>query len=265
MSGSDEVRQRAAEAASRARQHVRRVAVEVFGAVAVEEPVEGFRVLTRARLDDPLLGVRAALLVFEVAAGQMRGWALEARGAGRSWAEVAGALELDEQDEENGPPDQVAWEWLVEHRPPHPNRRYRFEPASTVWTCTTCRARVRDTGPFASHPSDREQGHAPGCARHAAAIARWRAGLDDDEDDERDDDGEAEVGDGEDDVTEHAYAGGKQLDMRDGSVAPDELPGCETCRVIGPLLTGEGTSGRSWRCDTCGESWSARPEGGQQR
>lgn len=265
MSGPDEVRQRAAEAASRARQHVRRVAVEVFGAVTVEEPVHGFRVLTRTQLDDPLLGVRAALLLFEVAAGQMRGWALEARGAGRSWAEVAGALELDEQDEDDGPPDQVAWEWLIEHRPPHPSRRYRFEPASTVWTCTTCRARVRDTGPFASHPDDREQGHAPGCARHAAAIARWRAGLDDDGHDKRDDEGGAVVGDDEDDATEHGDTEDDITENADGLVAPDELRGCETCRVIGPLLTEEGTSGRSWRCDTCGESWSARPEGGQQR
>jgi hypothetical protein len=32
--------------------------------------------------------------------------------------------------------------------------------------------------------------------------------------------------------------------------------GCEACRVVGPLLTGPGTSGRSWRCDTCGEVWS---------
>ena len=95
-----------------------------------------------------------------------------------------------------------------------------------------------------------------GRKRHAAAIARWRAGLDDEDDDR----GGAEVGEGEEDVTEHDVT-----ESGDGLVAPDELRGCETCRVIGPLLTGEGTSGRSWRCNTCCESWSARPEGGQQR
>ena len=44
-----------------------------------------------------------------------------------------------------------------------------------MWTCTTCRARVRDTGPFASHPDDRETGHLDDCARRAAALEAWRA------------------------------------------------------------------------------------------
>ena len=46
-------------------------------------------------------------------------------------------------------------------------------PSSAVWTCTTCRARVRDTGPFASHPDDRETGHLDDCARR---LRRSRPG-----------------------------------------------------------------------------------------
>lgn len=30
--------------------------------------------------------------------------------------------------------------------------------------------------------------------------------------------------------------------------------GCDACRVMGPLLTAPGTSGRSWRCE-CGQVW----------
>lgn len=37
-----------------------------------------------------------------------------------------------------------------------------------------------------------------------------------------------------------------------------EAAGCEACRVVGPLLTAPGTSGRSWRC-ACGQVW---PGGG---
>jgi len=32
-------------------------------------------------------------------------------------------------------------------------------------------------------------------------------------------------------------------------------PGCDACRLIGPLLTAPGTSGRSWRCE-CGKVWA---------
>lgn len=30
--------------------------------------------------------------------------------------------------------------------------------------------------------------------------------------------------------------------------------GCDACRIMGPLLTATGTSGRAWRC-VCGEVW----------
>lgn len=29
------------------------------------------------------------------------------------------------------------------------------------------------------------------------------------------------------------------------------------CAEIGPLLVGPGTSGRAWRCGTCGRTWTA--------
>lgn len=36
---------------------------------------------------------------------------------------------------------------------------------------------------------------------------------------------------------------------------PDIAKGCDACRVLGPLLTASGTSGRTWVCE-CGAAWS---------
>lgn len=160
------------QAAWRTRDLVRGVAVTAFDAIEHREPIEGFHELSRPALDDPLAGVRAGRLVSDVAAGQLREWALRARGAGRTWDDVGEALELPAALE-GGTRAEAAWEWLVEHRPPAPSREPGC-PGSAVWTCTTCRGRVRDTGPFASHPDDRETGHVDGCTRQAAALQAWR-------------------------------------------------------------------------------------------
>lgn len=180
----------------RVRELVLRLAVEAFGASAVQEPVEGFSVLTRTRLDEPLAGVRAARLVSDVAAGALREWALTKRGAGSSWADVADALNLRHEHPDSSAAElaEVAWEWLIEHQPPAPRARGLNAPggggcpASAVWTCTSCQARVRDTGPYEPHPADREQGHRPACRRHAAEIATWRREVrwDDEQHDEPD-------------------------------------------------------------------------------
>ena len=82
------------QAASSTREHVRRVAVNAYGAAERQEPIEGFHGLSRPVLDEPLAGVRAGRLVADVAAGALREWALRARGAGRSWDEVGAALDL---------------------------------------------------------------------------------------------------------------------------------------------------------------------------
>lgn len=161
------------QAASSTREHVRRVAVNAYGAVEEREPIEGFHGLSRPVLDEPLAGVRAGRLVADVAAGALREWALRARGAGRSWDEIGAALDLPGAGDDV-PRAEAAWEWLVEQSPPAPGRALD-RPGSAVWTCTTCRARVRDTGPFASHPDDCETGHVHDCARRAAALEAWRA------------------------------------------------------------------------------------------
>lgn len=64
---------------------------------------------------------------------------------------------------------------------------------SAVWVCTACRARVRDTGPYAAHPDDREPGHDPGCPRHQAALAAHLHELHEDDMHDRDDRDDAEL------------------------------------------------------------------------
>lgn len=160
------------QAASSIREHVRRVAVAAYGATEGREPIEGFHGLSRPVLDEPLAGVRAGRLVADVATGALREWALRARGAGRTWDDVGAALDLRAEPGGTGRAE-AAWEWLVEHRPSAPSPR-AGAPSSAVWTCTTCAARVRDTGPFASHPDDRESGHLDDCPRRVAALEVWR-------------------------------------------------------------------------------------------
>lgn len=38
-----------------------------------------------------------------------------------------------------------------------------------------------------------------------------------------------------------------------------EPEGCSICRQVGPLLTGPGSSGRSWSCSECRHVWSPAP------
>lgn len=158
------------QAASATREHVRRVAVSAYEAREIEESIEGFHGLSRTVLDEPLAGPRAARLVADVTAGALREWALRARGAGRTWDDVGVALELPVRSQD-GTRAEAAWDWLIERRPPAPATQPH---PSAVWTCTTCRARVRDAGPFATHPDDREVGHDDDCARRTAALEAFR-------------------------------------------------------------------------------------------
>ena len=82
-------------------------------------------------LDVPLCGMRAAVVAHRVAFAQMRECAEAARGASRSWDDVAAALDLPVRDGEPRAPGQVAFEWLIEGRDPESGRR----------ACRRCRRR----------------------------------------------------------------------------------------------------------------------------
>ena len=163
-------------AVEQGRRLVRQIAVDVFGAQVVETPIPGFTVITEIALDDPLAGVRAALLLRGVAEAQLYDHARAARGAGRSWDEVGAALELP--DYEFDARAEVTFAWLVEGREPEPAQQDPvpvFRPPSAWWRCGACGQQVTDRGPYEPHPDDNETGHAPDCARHSADVAAWTA------------------------------------------------------------------------------------------
>lgn len=161
------------QAAGSIRGLVRRIAVEVFDTTEVEVPIPGYTVLTDRRLDDPLAGIRAALLVRGVAEAQLYDYARTARAAGRSWNEIGAALGLPS---EAAPVGEAAFDWLVCGRPPASKEEgWSWRAPSACWRCTTCDAQVTDNGPFESHPGDNETGHTESCARHRAEVAAWAA------------------------------------------------------------------------------------------
>jgi hypothetical protein len=151
---------------------IERVARDVHGAQIVPVPIEGFERATRRTLDDPLAGVRAALLARDVAVAEMRAYAELARGAGWSWDDVAEALGI-EATEDGEPRDEQAYLLLIEGRPsPWIQPSWRHRPTAR-WTCTSCGRRITDHGPFERHPDDVERGHVESCARRAAALAAY--------------------------------------------------------------------------------------------
>jgi hypothetical protein len=150
----------------------RRVAHKVYGAEIVEEPVEGFTTVTKPVLDEPLAGVRVALLARDVAVAEMRAYAEQARGAGRSWDDVAEALGIETMSDVE-PRDEQAYLLLLEGRPlPGDEPSWRHRPTAQ-WTCTSCSQRITDHGPFESHPDDVEQGHTPSCRRRSNALHNY--------------------------------------------------------------------------------------------
>ncbi|RZT88793.1 hypothetical protein EV383_5740 [Pseudonocardia sediminis] len=163
-------------ASGRIRELLRRIAVEAFGSTETEVPIPGFTVFTDRKLDDPFAGIRAALLMRTVAEGQLYEYARAARAAGRSWDEVGAALDLSSG--EYRPVGEAAFDWLVCGRvpDPEPDGVRSFRTPSAYWRCSTCDGLVTDHGQFEGNPANSEDGHAKGCARHAAEVQAWNEG-----------------------------------------------------------------------------------------
>ena len=173
MTGTED-RERRMRVVYRVRRQVRAVAVELFGATAVEIPVPGYQILTDSTVDDALAAVRAAVLVRHVATGQAHDYALAARGAGRTWGEVADALGLANPhaagEDDYRTPGERAFEEIA-------GSGSMFWAPRLRWTCSTCGQRVTDDGPYESHPADNEEGHGEGCSRHRASVRAWQRRL----------------------------------------------------------------------------------------
>ncbi len=163
------------QASGRIRELVRRIAVEVFGTSETEVPIPGFTAFTDRKLDDPLAGIRAALLMRSVAEAQLYDYARSARAAGKSWVEIGAVLSLPTG---GVPVGEAAFDWLVCGRVPDPERDgiRSFRTPSAYWRCSTCGEQVTDNGPFEGHPGNCEDGHAKGCLRHRAEVQAWNDG-----------------------------------------------------------------------------------------
>jgi hypothetical protein len=152
---------------------IRKAAQEVDGAEIVHEPIEGLIYTRRETLDDPLAGVRAARLARDVAIGELRRYAEQARGAGRSWDDVAAALTI-EPTTGGEPRDEQAYLLVVERRPlPGLEQTTWSRRPIARWTCRACGQRISDYGPFESHPDDVERGHDSRCIRHVATFTDY--------------------------------------------------------------------------------------------
>lgn len=168
-------RERAAWAVQAA---IRVAAREGFGAEVVERPIPGLSTVLQDV--EPLAGVRAAVLARDVAARQIREYAEQARGDGRSWDDIATALGV-EGGEGSVSRGERAYLHLVEDRPlftEDPDRSWARSVPVAHWRCASCGEMVTDRGPFEAAPFNNEDGHAPGCARHAAEVAAYRAEWD---------------------------------------------------------------------------------------
>lgn len=150
---------------------------EGFGARSVERPIPGFSLPDRDV--EPLAGVRAAVLARHVAVGRVWEYAQQARADGHSWDAIAEALGVERAE---GPLSrgERAYLHVVEDRPLYtegPGQRWG-SPQVAHWRCSSCGQHVTDRGPFEAAPDNNEEGHASGCARHAAEVEAYRAERD---------------------------------------------------------------------------------------
>lgn len=116
----------------------------------------------------PLAGVQAAKHLATVMHQLVIEHALQARGAGEGWDEIAVALELTAVGDR--PDALAAYLTVLGVRADDP----WWSPARGVeWRCRSCAQVIRDFGPECGGPDDSEAGHAPSCSRHNADLSAW--------------------------------------------------------------------------------------------
>lgn len=135
------------------------------GAIVSAPLAPGYSTLVD-RPADYLAAAATARSVEYAAESLARDYARRARGAGRSWDEVAAALKFDAAGHDD--PSVEAFLWVA------PTPSQRFDSIVTSWECASCAARVTDRGPFGGHPEEVEEGHLDSCARHHEDISAYR-------------------------------------------------------------------------------------------
>ena len=120
----------------------------------------------------PLTGLWAADGLLNRVSQEVHRHARRAREAGHTWEQIEGALDI--KPDGGRSVAEAAYE------------RFTGTPAGWplsgpgfTWRCPHCDRVISDRGPYESHPDDNQPGHAPGCARLAAELSRWRSSWDD--------------------------------------------------------------------------------------
>jgi hypothetical protein len=129
------------------------------------------------RYAEPLAGIRAAVTLVNTASRLRREYIAAARQEGSDWAAIGDALGLHgtaDGERRTGYDLAVAAYEFAAGQPD------LWRQPAFSYRCGTCGEFITDRGPYESYPDDNESGHAADCSRHAAAIAAWQAGRDDD-------------------------------------------------------------------------------------
>lgn len=152
-----------------------------LGSSIVQVPIREGLDLTMPELDTPEAALRAAVMLRSEARWQVSRWVDKARAAGVTWDQVGDLVGIEPNDPD-GPMEETRAERAFRHivdGVPLPTRSdlspYWSRRSFTAWPCASCGQRVRDYGPFESHPSDNEEGHDAACARQVAAVAEYEA------------------------------------------------------------------------------------------
>lgn len=120
---------------------------------------------------EPLNAIRIAKTIEAHARWLWSRYVEEARGAGRTWLELADVLGVDENEQER---DHEAF-MIASGEPSSP-----FRDRYVSWKCAACGQRVKDLGPYGGHPTDCETGHHETCIRMNAEIDAYTAAWGDD-------------------------------------------------------------------------------------
>lgn len=112
---------------------------------------------------DPMAGFSAARIVARLAEQEVHKYAVQLRGEGLSWRELADLMDIGWSDEWSRP--ERAFELVA-----GPDSESVWSRGPTVsWYCggpRGCQQRITDRGPYNGYPSDDEEGHADSCDRH---------------------------------------------------------------------------------------------------
>jgi hypothetical protein len=176
--------QTSAKLADAAGRWTRRAVLDIVGQFR-GHPVTGPMFSDRPNLDvatseaGPMAGILAVRGLEHAARDLTRQYLRQAREYGHTWHEIGAALDLGASAAHRG---VSLAEAAYDHAAGDPGSEYaRCYGRTFAWTCPTCRATVRDRGPY-DGPADDEPGHADGCLRLAETTAAWEAAWDEMED-----------------------------------------------------------------------------------